>query len=259
MAEQQQLPGDIYYCDACNHEVKGYHRYCYNCGEYLGSDTTRVDLFNNSSLQSAFGFFITYLFVCLAVLFTNWFDSYDRLFWVEIFLAGFTLLYVWRNYEAIKPVLKFNNFTMLRLLSCILLAALAAFVINIIVTKLNFSFFRTDTSYYTRFSVYTMPAVVMIYSIALNPAIFEELAFRGVLYNYLNVILDERLVVIITGVAFAIMHLSFISLFWLIPFGIFVGTLRKRFETIWDGVIFHFTFNFVAVLFDLYRHGHLLN
>ena len=104
-----------------------------------------------------------------------------------------------------------------------------------------------------------MPALVMIYSIALYPAIFEELAFRGVLYNYLNTFLDERLVVIVTGFTFGIMHLSFISLFWLVPFGILVGAMRKRFGTIWYGVIFHFTFNLVAVLFDLYRHGHLWN
>jgi membrane protease YdiL (CAAX protease family) len=145
----------------------------------------------------------------------------------------------------------------LRLAGCILLATIASVLINIIVIKLNFSFFRTDTSYYTRFSVYAMPAAVMIYSIAVNPAIFEELAFRGVLYHYLDTFLNERLVVVVTGFAFAMMHLSFISLFWLVPFGIFVGAMRKRFGTIWYGVIFHFIFNLIAVLFDLYRHGHL--
>jgi len=248
---------DIYYCDACHHQVKGYHRFCYNCGEYLGSDSTRISLFNHSSLQSAFSFFIVYLFVCLAVQFTNWFDSYDRLFWVEFFLASFTLFHVFKNYKAIQPVLKFHNFSVLRLAGCILLATIASVLINIIVIKLNFSFFRTDTSYYTRFSVYAMPAAVMIYSIAVNPAIFEELAFRGVLYHYLDTFLNERLVVVVTGFAFAMMHLSFISLFWLVPFGIFVGAMRKRFGTIWYGVIFHFIFNLIAVLFDLYRHGHL--
>jgi membrane protease YdiL (CAAX protease family) len=248
---------EVYYCDACNSQVKGHHRFCYNCGEYLGSDTTRITLFNNSSMQAAFAFFIVYLFVCLAVQFTNWFDNYDHLFWVEIFLASFTMLYVFKNYSAIKPILRFHNFNAIRLTGCISLAVIASVIVNIIVIKLNYSFFRTDTTYYARYSIYRMPVLVMIYSIALNPAIFEELAFRGVLYNYLNIFLDERLVVIVTGFAFGMMHLSFISLFWLVPFGILVGAMRKRFGTIWYGVIFHFTFNLVAVLFDLYRHGHL--
>jgi len=250
---------EVYYCDACNSQVKGHHRFCHNCGEYLGVESTRINLFTNSNLQAAFGFFIVYLFVCLAVQFTGWFDDYNRLFWIEILLASFTLFHVFRNLKTIKPLLRFRNFNLVRLTGCISLAVTASVVVNIIITKLNFSFFGTDTSYYMRYSVYSMPAAVMIYSIALYPAIFEELAFRGVLYNYLNTFLDERLVVIVTGFTFAIMHLSFISLFWLVPFGIFVGTMRKRFGTIWYGVIFHFVFNLIAVLFDLYRHGHLFN
>lgn len=247
---------EVYYCGECSYQVKGHHRFCYHCGAYLGSDTTQVNLFNNSNLQSAFSFFIIYLFVCLTVQFSNWFDNYDHLFWAEIFLAVFTLIYVFKNFKTIKPLLIFRNFNVVRLTGCISLAAIASLIVNIIVTKFNFSFFGTDTSYYTRYSIYSMPAVVMIYSIALNPAIFEELAFRGVLYNYLNTFLNDRLVVIVTGFAFAILHLSFISLFWLVPFGILVGAMRKRFGTIWYGVIFHFTFNLVAVLFDLYRHGY---
>jgi membrane protease YdiL (CAAX protease family) len=161
------------------------------------------------------------------------------------------------DFNEIKPLLRFRNFSIARLTGCISLAVFASVVVNIIVTKLNFSFFGTDATYYGRYSIYTMPTLVMIYSIAINPAIFEELAFRGVIYNYLNSFLNERLVVIVTGFTFAIMHLSFISLFWLVPFGILVGAMRKRFGTIWYGVIFHFVFNFIAVLFDLYKQGQL--
>ena len=121
---------------------------------------------------------------------------------------------------------------------------------------MNISFFGTNAGYYNRYSVYSMPALIMIYSIALNPAIFEELAFRGVLYNYFQFLFDEKLVVIVTGFMFAIVHLSLISLFWLVPFGILVGAMRKRFGTIWYGIIFHFTFNLIAVLFDLYKNGY---
>jgi len=255
----EKNPNNIYYCDACNNEVKGFHKFCHHCGEYLGFDGTKISLFNNSNLQSAFAFFVVYLFVCLIVQTNDWFDSYDHLFWVEIFLAVFTLYHVFKSFDTIKPLLKFRNFNIVRLTGCISLAAIGSAVVNIIITKLNFSFFGTDTSYYSHYSIYTMPAAVMVYSIAIYPAIFEELAFRGVLYNYLDTFLDQRVVVIVTGFTFGIMHLSFISLFWLVPFGILVGVMRKRFGTIWYGVIFHFTFNLVAVLFDLYRHGHLFN
>jgi membrane protease YdiL (CAAX protease family) len=246
------------YCEICDKEIKSYHRYCYNCGKYLGFDGMHQSLYKNASLQSAFSFFFIYLFVCLFVRFTDLFNDYSRLFWVEIVLAVITLVYAGANFRNIKPALSFRNFTLVRLTGCISLAAIASIIISITVSKLNISFFGTDAGYYNRYSVYAMPVLVMIYSIALNPAIFEELAFRGVIYNYLSSFLDERLVVIVTGFMFAIVHLSLISLFWLVPFGILTGAMRKRFGTIWYGVIFHFTFNLVAVLFDLYKNGYFI-
>lgn len=244
------------YCEICDKEIQSYHRYCYNCGGYLGFDGMQQSLYKNRALQSAFSFFFIYLFICLFVRFTDFFDNYSRLFWIEILLAAITLSYTAANFRNLKPALIFRNISFIRLTGCISLAAIASVIINIIVSRLNISFFRTDAGYYGRYSIYSMPALVMIYSIALNPAIFEELAFRGVIYNYLKSFLDERLVVIVTGFMFAIVHLSLISLFWLIPFGILTGAMRKRFGTIWYGVIFHFTFNLIAVFFDLYKNGY---
>jgi membrane protease YdiL (CAAX protease family) len=244
------------YCRICDKKIKSYHRYCYNCGGYLGFDGMRQGLHKNPALQSAFSFFFIYLFVCLLVRFTDLFDEYSRLFWVEIFLAVITLAYTVSDFRNIKQALNFRNFSFVRLTGCISLAAIASVIINITVSKLNISFFGTDAGYYGRYRIYSMPALVMIYSIALNPAIFEELAFRGVIYNYLKSFLDERLVVIVTGFMFAIVHLSLISLFWLVPFGLLVGAMRKRFGTIWYGVVFHFTFNLIAVIFDLYKSGY---
>lgn len=245
-----------YYCKVCSKQAKGFRRFCYNCGNYLGSDSMNISLYKNGSLQAAFLFFCIYLSACLIVRFTSLFDDYSRLFWVEIFLAVNTLIFAAVTFRSIKPLLKFRNFTVMRLIGCISLAAIISVIINIAVSKLNISFFGTDESFYSRYSIYSAPALVMIYSIAIYPAIFEELAFRGVVYNYLNNFLDERLVVIVTAFMFAIVHLNFISLFWLVPFGILAGAMRKRFGTIWYGVAFHFTFNFVAVIFDLYKNGY---
>jgi hypothetical protein len=130
---------EIYYCEMCNARVKAFHRYCHACGDYLGSDGTKISLFNNSNLQSAFGFFIVYLFVCLVVQTTNWFDSYDMLFWVEIFLAAFTFYHVFKNFKTIRPLLRFRNFNIVRVCGCISLAAISSIIINIIITKLNLS------------------------------------------------------------------------------------------------------------------------
>jgi len=243
-------------CETCSNEVKSFHRFCYNCGSYLAPAGTHVSIHKNKNLQSAFLFFFIYLFVCLVVRFTGLFNNYNNLIWVEVFLGAVILIYAAINFRGIKPILKFRNFNWIRLTGCISLAVIASVIINILISQLNISFFGTDESFYGRYSIYSMPVLVMVYSIAVYPALFEELAFRGIIYNYLNSFLNEQLVVIITGFMFAIVHLNFISLFWLVPFGVLVGAMRKRFGTIWYGVIFHFTFNLIAVLFDLYKNGY---
>ncbi|MEP6846036.1 MAG: type II CAAX endopeptidase family protein [Panacibacter sp.] len=248
---------DLYYCSDCDSGVKGFHRFCHNCGAYLGTDAEQIDVFNNRHLRAAFIFYSIYLFVCLTVKYTNWFNSYDWLFFVEIFLAMVTIYFAWKNRKTIKPILRFNNFSPLVLTSIIILSAIFSTIVSISINQINVSVFRVDTSLFEPYKVYQAPVLIMIYSIAVMPAFFEELAFRGVLYNYFNAFLDERMVVMVTGFIFAAIHLNFFSLVWLIPFGILIGSLRRRYNTIWYGVIFHFIFNLTACLIDLYRSGDL--
>jgi len=253
----EETNDDIYFCDECETPVKGYHRFCHNCGAYLGSDAEQISIFNHSQLQSAFFFYAIYIFICLAVKYTAWFTSYDYLFWVEILLAAITVFFVRKNWDAIKPVLRFNNFNWLVLMAVIILAFVFSALVNISINQINVSIFRVNISLYDGYKIYQAPVLIMIYSIAFIPAIFEELAFRGVLYNYLNTFLDERMVVMVTGFVFAAIHLNSFSLVWLIPFGILIGSLRKKYNTLWYGIIFHFVFNLTACFFDLYRQGEL--
>lgn len=257
MAEDYSGEYNIHTCDECEVAVRTDQRYCHNCGSYLGVDTVTINIYNNVHLRRTFIFYFLYLFVCLLVKHTSWFNNYDQMFWVEIVLAVITLWFVAQNWGQIKPVLKFNNFKWLALLFVVLVAAMASLLVSFGVRQLNVTFFNTEVSYYQAYKLYSYPILVMIYSIALMPAIFEELAFRGVMYNYCLNFLDERLVVTVTAFLFAIMHLSFISLVWLIPFGFFIATLRRKYNTIWYGIVFHFVFNLTACAFDLNKQGEL--
>ncbi len=245
-------------CGVCTKPVKTYNRFCYNCGNNLMFDDAQTNVYNNSGFRAALIFFFTYLLICLAVHSTAAFNNYSREFWIEILIASLTLIYVRKDVDEIKPLLQFTNFSWVRLISYIMAAAILSFIINVIVSKLNISFFEHNTGYYNRYRDYSMPALLMIYSIALHPALFEELAFRGVLYNYLDKFLNGRFAVIISAFMFAVAHLNLISIIWLLPFGIIVGNMRKRFGTIWYGVIFHFTFNAITVFFDLYKNGYFM-
>jgi membrane protease YdiL (CAAX protease family) len=219
---------EIMTCAECDGRVKPFHRFCHHCGAYLCADTDTISIFNNSSLQSAFFFFIIYLFVCLTVKYTDWFSSYDRLFWVEVALAVITVLFARKNFKTLQPVLKFHHFRIVTLLSVIVAAALFSALINISINEINVTIFGSRVNLYEPYRIYQFPVLIMFYSVALVPALFEELAFRGVLYNYLDTFIDERLVVMVTAFAFAAIHLNFFSLIWLVPFGILIGSLRRN-------------------------------
>ncbi|RFM30448.1 CPBP family intramembrane glutamic endopeptidase [Deminuibacter soli] len=242
-------------CGECGETVKPHHRFCFNCGAFLGGEGERIDVFNNSQLRHAFVFYSLYLFICLMVKYTEWFGNYDHLFWIELLLAAITVSFAIANRRNVRPLLSFRGFSPLITAGIVLLAILFSFLVNLLVHELNVSLFHSDVSFYRGYRIYIAPRLLMVYSIALMPALFEELAFRGVLYGYLAEVMDEKLVMIITGFIFAAMHLNFISLIWLIPFGIFLGFLRKKYHTLWYGVIFHFVFNLVACLIDLYNEG----
>jgi len=82
------------------------------------------------------------------------------------------------------------------------------------------------------------------------PALFEELGYRGYLLQTLLKVADKEQAIYISAFLFAIIHMSFISLFWLIPFALFLGFVRTKENTLWYGVSIHFCFNLTACLFD---------
>ena len=246
-----------YTCEECGQPAKEYHRFCHHCGAFLGVQVNSINIFNNAELRSAFFFYLIYLFICLVVHYTDWFINYDRLFWIEIALAFITIYYAYKNKESIGPILRFNNFKWGIAALVITVALSFSIVVNLAVREMNVSLFQSDTNYFDFYKIYVAPIPIMIYSIALMPAIFEEIAFRGILFNYLSTFLDDKLVVMVTGFVFAAMHLSTLSLIWLIPFGILLGIMRNKYSTIWYGVIFHFVFNLTSCLIDLYQQGEL--
>jgi membrane protease YdiL (CAAX protease family) len=242
-------------CDECLVHVQEEQRYCHNCGSYLGMEVVTINVFNNTDLRRVFVFYFIYLFTCLLVKRTSWFSRYDEILWFELVLAAITTRFAWLNRGQIKPILRFNNFNLYRCLGAVALAIVGSLLVSISVRELNVSFFDSEVSYYQAYRFFQYPVLTMMGSIALIPALFEELAFRGVMYNYCANFLDDKLVVAVTAFLFSIMHLNLLSLAWLIPFAFYLGHLRRKYETIWYGVVFHFFFNFTACLFDLYRQG----
>ncbi len=98
------------------------------------------------------------------------------------------------------------------------------------------------------YRVSSHPYIFALLSIAVFPAITEELAFRGILFAQLERLTSREASILVTGFLFAWTHFSFVSLVWLVPAGLFFGWMRARYRTIWYGVLCHFAHNATIVL-----------
>ncbi|MEL6431669.1 MAG: CPBP family glutamic-type intramembrane protease [Planctomycetota bacterium] len=79
--------------------------------------------------------------------------------------------------------------------------------------------------------------------IALCPAIFEELAFRGLLQGRLRALFGGNAGLVLTGVAFALAHGASLATPIHFSLGLYLGTLRERTGSLLPGMLFHALYN----------------
>jgi hypothetical protein len=88
---------------------------------------------------------------------------------------------------------------------------------------------------------------IVVLLIAVQPAIFEELAFRGVIQTSLAGVLGSTEALWVTALMFGILHLSIVSLPHLLVMGLALGLLRKRTGSLYPGMLLHFAHNFLVI------------
>ena len=94
--------------------------------------------------------------------------------------------------------------------------------------------------------------------ICVQPAIIEELGFRGVILPALQPALAPNEAVLVSALMFMMLHLTLFSFPHLFVMGVVLGYLRVRTGSLLPGMLLHFTHNLLCVLGEQYW-GHLLN
>ena len=90
--------------------------------------------------------------------------------------------------------------------------------------------------------------LVSIIVIAILPAIFEELLFRGVIQNiFTKWFKGPWVAILLTAFIFSIIHLSFYGFFVRFALGIILGLIFYYSGSLWLVIIFHFFYNGLQV------------
>jgi membrane protease YdiL (CAAX protease family) len=164
--------------------------------------------------------------------------------------VGIVLCFWVLNYQALMPLFSISKIQPRIMVLTIFGAITGSVVVSVIADFINLSI-NDDVFYDTYlFKETSYPFLFATLLIAVQPAIFEEVAFRGFLFDNLRKVAGGSSAVYITGFVFGIMHLQIISLLWLISIGLAFGFLRNKYDTLWYGVVGHFTYNFFITIYE---------
>jgi membrane protease YdiL (CAAX protease family) len=184
----------------------------------------------------------------------NFVDAFQTFGWYLFFvgaLAIVTVSFFVFNWAENKSVLTWRGFSLQKLCAYCGLAIIASVLVHFSIGWLNLTIYSREAEYYTALRGNFFGEFILVFFTAVMPALFEELGFRGYLLQTLLKVADVQQAVYISSFLFAIIHMSFISLFWLIPFALFIGFVRTKEGTLWYGVFIHFFFNLTACMFLL--------
>ena len=104
----------------------------------------------------------------------------------------------------------------------------------------------------TTFTRAGWPLWAMFLLLSVMPAVFEELAFRGVIQSALERILNARDAWLIQAALFSVLHLSPLMFPSHFLMGLCFGYMRRRSRSIYPGMLLHACWNALVVLKELY-------
>lgn len=84
--------------------------------------------------------------------------------------------------------------------------------------------------------------------VAVQPALIEELAFRGIIQATLERIMKPSEAIVVTSIAFSIMHFSVVMFLPLFFMGLYFGWLRHRWNSLYPAMLAHLLHNSIVLL-----------
>ncbi len=235
-------------CAECQQENRSKAVFCSNCGKRLIAD--EAPSFEKHVNKVSVFFFVLLGYIAL-LRFTKFQQDLQTIIISDVIFIGLIIIFFFINFKGVKELFNVRKLNPLILLIIVVSAIGMAFAVQTFANYLNNTLFdRTQEAYYDYYKESPYPLLLSVISIGLVPAIFEEIAFRGILFTELLHVTNKNAVILITSILFTILHFSILSVIWLFPFALAMGYLRAKYNTILYGIACHFTYNTSIVLIE---------
>jgi len=239
-------------CPHCKSEVVSLDTYCGYCGKRI---TLQREIKEKSSLQLVIAFYLTFL-VFAIVSYALYAEDYSlgMEIVVEVIFILLTLLFTFFDAKRVFALYNIRELHWRNILFATLFPVVSAVIVYYTLGWVNDALFGFDDNVFYNYQDYADGFFwIMIFYVVIPP-IFEELAFRGFLFNQMRHFASPKVTILATGFIFALIHFSVVSIVWIFPFGIVLGYLRHRYNTLWLGMIVHFIHNLLVVLLDYHYY-----
>lgn len=240
--------------------------YCTQCGQLLDSQTLRCqecsleasthspsgsvsDGFEDISIRSSF-----WLYFCLlaGIVVSSIAYAMDLLtesqlgFYVSGWFVVVTVLWALRHYRLVVNGLR--NFSSIKWYVFAIVMGITTFGLATSYMWAAGNFFGLENLRYSE--SYFQEGYgwgIVFLMICVEPAIFEELAFRGVIFGSMAKVLKNRDVILVTALMFMMLHLNFICFPFLFVIGVCLGYLRLKSKSLYPCVLMHFVHNLLVI------------
>lgn len=171
---------------------------------------------------------------------------------IPVILGGMSLLFVWYYKLPIRQTFQLYTPRPLAIIGTILMGVsgwvIASFIMRMMVSS---EISKSAEATFSTFNEFPIWAVVI--TGALVPAIFEEMAFRGVLLSGLRKDWSKWNAILFSSLMFGLIHFSFERLFNTTTLGILMAVLLWNGRSIFLASLFHFLNNGIAFSLFYYR------
>lgn len=237
-------------CIKCSLSISIDDKFCGHCGTETSDDApTKEDVFSILTPVLLY-YFVTLILLATYKLTPLFPDGFNGLLIISIIDIA-VVLFFWINaHDEIKSIFTFRGFNFTVAGLTIFGALMGSLFVSWLATAIEVSI--SDDVFYSTylFEDTRSPFLLATLFICVQPAIFEEVAFRGFLFTNIQKITSGAGAVYVTSFLFGIIHLAAVSLIWLIPIGLVFAFLRLKYNIIWYGVIGHFTYNLGIILLE---------
>jgi membrane protease YdiL (CAAX protease family) len=239
------------HCAKCNEVLLSDEKFCGYCGQEVAIQEGAVDDDAFTVIQPTLVYYFATLVLLSIYKFTELFpEGIEGLLAISVIDVVIVIVFWGYFFRDLRPLFSLRKLDLKIMLFTVGGAFAGAVMISRLAELINISLF--DDVYYSPYSFEdtSQPFLWAIIMTCLQPAIFEEVAFRGFMFTNLQVLSSPRGAVYISAILFGVMHLSFISLLWLVPLGIIFAMMRLRYNTLWYGIIGHFIYNLTITVIE---------